>query len=148
LYGAHVLHSVLETETFSRRLAGIAQPGTVIGLIGDLGAGKSVCVRAAGRALGITERMPSPSYTLVEEYRVPDAVVFHIDLYRLADPEEFYLLGVEERFSEAITFIEWIDRAPEVARRADVIVEIGMDHDHEAYRTIRVTPGAEQDGSA
>jgi tRNA threonylcarbamoyladenosine biosynthesis protein TsaE len=69
--------------------------------------------------------------------------VFHIDLYRLMDPDEFYLLGVEERFDEAITFIEWIDRAPELARRADMIIEFSIDHDNENYRTVRVTPGTE-----
>ncbi|MDA3948830.1 MAG: tRNA (adenosine(37)-N6)-threonylcarbamoyltransferase complex ATPase subunit type 1 TsaE [Spirochaeta sp.] len=144
----HTLHSVAETEAFSRNLAAAVKPGMVIGLVGDLGAGKSVCVRAAGVALGITDRMPSPSYTLVEEYRVGETVVFHIDLYRLADAEEFYLLGVEERFGEAITFIEWIDRAPEIARRADVIVEFSIDHDNGDYRTVRVRSGADRDGAA
>lgn len=152
LFGVHTLHSVAETEMFARRLAATAGPGTVVGLIGDLGAGKSVCVRAAGIALGITDRMPSPSYTLVEEYAAGETVVFHIDLYRLADAEEFYLLGVEERFGEAISFIEWIDRAPEIARRADMIVKFDINHHgghkngNEELRTVTVCSGADWDG--
>lgn len=131
--------SIRETEEVARRLASILRCGDVIGLSGELGAGKSVFVRAAAQTLGVSERMPSPTYTLVEEYEGPICPILHIDLYRLTDPEEFLYLGVEEDLPKAISFVEWIDRSPDLEELATIRIEIAMtEHDVE-HRTITIT---------
>lgn len=137
-------HSEDETEALAASLAREIRgangggPGTVVGLTGDLGAGKSVFVRACAAALGVDERMPSPSYTIVEEYSADGIPVLHIDLYRIDDEDEFAMIGVEERFASSISFIEWIDRAPGVAATADIRVTISIVPEDPTRRTIEI----------
>lgn len=120
----------IQTEEDTRRLAAalapLLEPGMVVGLTGDLGTGKSVFVRAAAYALGVREKMPSPTYTVVESYHTESATVLHIDLYRLGTAEEFHMLGLDEELAESISFVEWIDRVPELAEGSDVSVSISM----------------------
>jgi tRNA threonylcarbamoyladenosine biosynthesis protein TsaE len=115
-----------ETAAIGREIAGSLRPGDVVGLRGDLGTGKSVLARAIAGALGVDESMPSPSYTLVEEYtgRYP---VLHVDLYRLADEEEFAMLGLDESMEVSVSLIEWIDRAPGIEATAVVAVHLEID---------------------
>jgi len=85
--------------------------GTIIALHGDLGAGKTSFVQGLARALKINEPITSPTYTLVSTYpgQIP---LFHLDLYRLSDPQEVLGLGLEEYFQpNAIVAIEWAERA-------------------------------------
>lgn len=84
----------------------------IILLSGTLGMGKSVFARALIRALCHDENMdvPSPTYTLVQQYEADDITLRHFDLYRLEDPEEVYELGWEEALSEGISLIEWPER--------------------------------------
>jgi tRNA threonylcarbamoyladenosine biosynthesis protein TsaE len=101
-----------DTEQFGRALANVLPPGTVIGLIGPLGAGKTRLVQAVATAIGVPAgRVTSPTFVLVNEYvggRVP---VYHFDTYRLKDDDEFLNLGPDEYFdSSGITFVEWADR--------------------------------------
>lgn len=104
-----------------------ASPATlVLALRGDLGAGKTSFVRALLRGLGYTARVPSPTYTLLEHYRVDGINVVHLDLYRLADPEELEPLGIRDWLAEPGTWlaVEWPERAPQLASRADVTLSI------------------------
>ena len=105
--------SVEETLALGERIAGRLGAGDCVGLIGDLGSGKTVLVRGIARGLGVADgrAVSSPSYVLVREYagRVP---VFHVDLYRLASPEaELADLGLAEMLAEGVVLIEWADRA-------------------------------------
>ena len=88
-------HSELETEQLAERLAPLLRPGTVIAFDGDLGAGKTAFTRGLARGLGITDRVTSPTYTIVNEYdgKVP---LFHFDMYRLASSEELFDIGWED----------------------------------------------------
>ena len=130
--------SVEETEEVARTIASSLTIGDVIGLTGGLGAGKSVMVRAAARALGVTERMPSPTYTIVEEYEGAAAPILHVDLYRLSDPEEFIYLGIEEVFPRSIAFIEWVRNAVEACELMTVAVSIESDPNDAEARTITI----------
>jgi tRNA threonylcarbamoyl adenosine modification protein YjeE len=126
-----------DTEEIGRDLAAGLAAGQVVAVRGDLGVGKSVLVRAAAARLGVTERMPSPSYTIVEQYeaRVP---VLHVDLYRIVEEAEFEMLGIEEQMERAVTFVEWPERAPQFLLSADIEVTIEIDPGRDGCRRIRV----------
>jgi tRNA threonylcarbamoyladenosine biosynthesis protein TsaE len=100
------------TGALAARVAAVAKPGDVIALRGDLGAGKTSFVRAFIRARGAADAtVPSPTFTLVQVYELPEATIWHFDFYRLRRPEEAWELGIEEAFAEGISLIEWPERA-------------------------------------
>jgi len=102
------------TETAARRLAAFVQRGDVIGLRGPLGSGKTVFARAFIRALTRPdEEVPSPTFTLVQQYETADGrvcAIFHFDLYRLKDADEIWELGIEEAVAGGVLLIEWPER--------------------------------------
>lgn len=105
------LFSEAETSALGAHLAGLAEGGDVILLDGTLGTGKTVLARGFIRALTTpTTDVPSPTFTLVQEYESPRAPLYHFDLYRLEDPDEIYELGIEDAFADGISLIEWPDR--------------------------------------
>jgi tRNA threonylcarbamoyladenosine biosynthesis protein TsaE len=98
------------TAALAARVAALAQPGDVIALKGELGAGKTSFARAFIRARGGDEEVPSPTFTLAQVYELADAAIWHFDCYRLRDPEEAWELGIEDAFHEGISLIEWPER--------------------------------------
>jgi tRNA threonylcarbamoyladenosine biosynthesis protein TsaE len=98
----------------------------IIGLRGDLGAGKTTWARALLRGLGHSGRVPSPTYTLLEQYSVGGLVVVHLDLYRLANETELENLGLRDWLEEPATWVlvEWPERAPHLEARCDLLLEI------------------------
>jgi tRNA threonylcarbamoyladenosine biosynthesis protein TsaE len=109
----HRSKSPEETLAYGEQLGRTAQPGSVIGLVGDLGAGKTQLVRGFARGLGITERVHSPTFTLVNEYRSGRLPCYHLDLYRLETADQILGAGLETYFqsTDAVTVIEWFDKA-------------------------------------
>jgi len=107
---ARECHAPAATETLAAEFAAHLTPGSWIGLIGPLGAGKSVFARAVGRAWGVEGPMPSPTFTLMAAHngRCP---IYHIDLYRVASEDEFAFAGLAPYFSgDGICLVEWADR--------------------------------------
>jgi tRNA threonylcarbamoyladenosine biosynthesis protein TsaE len=117
-----------DTERLGAALAEALPPGTVVGLTGTLGAGKTRLVQAVAKTLGVPNgRVTSPTFVLVNEYRGGRLPVFHFDTYRLKDEDEFLALGPEEYFdSDGLTFVEWADRVAELLPkdRVDIQFEI------------------------
>lgn len=101
-----------EVEAFGARLAARTQVGDVIALSGELGAGKTTLARGFLHGLGWVGEVPSPTFTIVQSYEPPELrlPVWHMDLYRLEDPEEAIELGIEEAFDTAALLIEWPER--------------------------------------
>ena len=99
------------TAALGRTLAATLPTRAVVGLNGPLGAGKTRLVQAVAEASGVDRRdVTSPTFVLVQEYH-GTRTIYHADAYRLADDDEFWQLGLDERFDEsALTFIEWADR--------------------------------------
>jgi tRNA threonylcarbamoyladenosine biosynthesis protein TsaE len=100
------------TVAFGRRLADCVFPGSVVALLGPLGAGKTYLVRAVAERLGVTESglVNSPTFVLIQEYmgRLP---IYHLDAYRLRSAADFFDLGVQEYFEgEGVCLVEWADR--------------------------------------
>lgn len=103
-----------DTHEIGQELGALAEAGTVICLSGDLGSGKTALVQGLARGLGVPEDyyVTSPSYTLVNEYpgRLP---LYHLDLYRIADPEDVWDLGIEDMLAAGgVMAVEWPDRLP------------------------------------
>jgi tRNA threonylcarbamoyladenosine biosynthesis protein TsaE len=106
-----ISHSPAETESLGERWGRAAQPGLVIGLSGDLGAGKTQLVKGLARGLGITARVHSPTFTLVNEYGGGRRRLFHLDLYRLETRGQMVSAGLEEFLQpDGVAVIEWAER--------------------------------------
>lgn len=99
------------TQELGTRMALGLQIGDCVALYGDLGAGKTTLARAVLRTLGVTEAVPSPTFTLVQSYETPKLPVRHFDLYRLEDPEELFELGLDDALAEGAALIEWPENA-------------------------------------
>jgi tRNA threonylcarbamoyladenosine biosynthesis protein TsaE len=98
-----------ETLELAGTVGELLRPGDVVALVGDLGAGKTVFARGVARALGVTEPVVSPSFTIVREYdgRTP---LVHVDVYRIDTVQELHDLGFEELVrDDAVTLVEWGD---------------------------------------
>ena len=118
-----ISHSPAETEALGESWGHTASGGLVIGLCGDLGAGKTQLVKGLARGLGITERVHSPTFTLVNLYPGGRLALAHVDLYRLATREQIIAAGLEEYFVPAgVTVIEWAERWFGNLRIGDAIV--------------------------
>ena len=101
-----------ETRALAERLAERAQPGLVLCLAGELGAGKTVFAQAFCRALGVTEVVNSPTFTIVNEYRGSQFPIYHFDLYRIGDPSELCEIGFDDYvYGPGICLIEWAEHA-------------------------------------
>ena len=106
-----ISHSPAETESLGERWGRAAQSGLVIGLSGDLGAGKTQLVKGIARGLGITARVHSPTFTLVNEYGGGRLRLFHLDLYRLETRGQMVSAGLEEFLQpDGVTVIEWAEK--------------------------------------
>jgi len=113
-----VLPDAAATAALAARLAPLAAIGDVLALRGELGTGKTSFARAfiaarAGRALEV----PSPTFTLVQTYDLPDGAIWHFDLYRLERPDDAVELGIEEAFALGISLIEWPERLGDLLPR-------------------------------
>lgn len=104
-----MLHFINETEMseFGRKLGNLLKPNMVLTLNGELGAGKTTLTKAIAKAMGISEHITSPTFTILQEYD-NELPLFHFDAYRIADEEEMYFIGFEEYLQKGgVTIIEW-----------------------------------------
>jgi tRNA threonylcarbamoyladenosine biosynthesis protein TsaE len=130
-----------DTERLGAALADVLPPGTVVGLIGTLGAGKTRLVQAVAKALGVPPgNVTSPTFVLVNEYRGGRLPVYHFDTYRLKDEDEFLALGPDEYFeSNGLTFVEWSDRVTDLLPRERVEITIDVTGDTTRRFTLNAT---------
>lgn len=106
-----ISHSPAETEALGEVWGDAARNGLVIGLSGDLGAGKTQLIKGLARGLGITRRVHSPTFALVNIYTGGRLTLYHIDLYRLETREQILGVGLEEYLKpDGVTVIEWAER--------------------------------------
>ena len=104
----YITHSPAETEAVGEALAKTLCPGTVLAFRGDLGAGKTAFTRGLGRGLGCTERVTSPTYTIVNEYTSGRLPLFHFDMYRLRSSEDLFDIGWEDYLERGgVCAVEW-----------------------------------------
>ena len=123
-------------DKFSR----IVACGLVVYLHGDLGAGKTTLVRGVLHGLGHVGKVKSPTYTLVEPYTIFNYNIYHFDLYRFTDEEEWEAAGFREYFNaQSICMIEWPERAANVLPEPDIHVHLSL---YQNARKIQFSAGS------
>ena len=137
--------SPAETRALGRRLAGKLTPGTVIAFTGDLGAGKTALISGLAEGLGVTDRVTSPTFTIVNEYEGGRLPLFHFDLYRLGGrlglgdcpglggrpglggEEELYDIGWDDYLVRGgVCAVEWSENAPEAMEDASRLIRVDL----------------------
>ncbi len=122
-----VTHSAEETIALGRTLAGRLTPPKLVLLRGDLGAGKTTLVKGIAEAFqaASTEDVTSPTFTLIHEYRGPQASLYHIDLYRIDTLRQLETLGLDDLIADnSILLIEWGEKFPRFERECDVEIAL------------------------
>ena len=107
-----ISHSAAETQTIGEAWGREARVGWVVGLTGDLGAGKTQLAKGLARGLGVSGRVQSPSFALVNEHRSGRLALHHIDLYRLETPKQVVGAGLEVYLTkpDGVVVVEWVER--------------------------------------
>ncbi len=143
-----ISHRPEDTAALGERWGREALPGAVIGLTGDLGAGKTQLVKGLARGLDITALVLSPTFALVNEYRGGRLPLFHLDLFRLETRQQIIDAGLEEYLfqSQGITVVEWIERWLGEIRSPQGKAQIGQRHGFpRCYRQVRIETIGETD---
>jgi len=102
-----VSNSQEDTMELGRKIASSLKQGMIIILTGDLGAGKTKFTEGVLDYFGLTDEISSPTFTIVNEYQTENLNIYHFDLYRLEDIDEFYSIGGEEYFDKGVCIVEW-----------------------------------------
>ena len=135
----YITHSPAETEAVGEALAKTLRPGTVLAFRGDLGAGKTAFTRGLGRGLGCTERVTSPTYTIVNEYTSGRLPLFHFDMYRLRSSEDLFDIGWEDYLERGgVCAVEWSEN---VADALDGAIWITIEKIGDDSRKITIEGG-------
>ncbi len=110
-----------------RKIATLTEPGMVIALRGGLGAGKTTLVKGVAEGLGVKSEITSPSFTIIKEYNDGRLPLYHMDLYRIDNFEELYMIGFEELiYGSGLSIIEWSENGQELLpeKRVDILITI------------------------
>ena len=134
----YVSNSPAETEDLGAALAERLKPGTVVAFSGDLGAGKTAFVRGMARGLGISERVTSPTFTIVNEYEGGRLPLFHFDMYRLGSSDELFDIGWEDYLVRGgVCAVEWSENVSDAMEGDCIRVDIRRGaHDNQRLITI------------
>lgn len=120
-----ISNSQEETESLGRRLANVLSPGAVVAFTGDLGAGKTAFTRGLARGLGISDRVTSPTFTIVNEYEGGRLPLFHFDMYRLGGSGELFDIGWEDYLARGgVCAVEWSENVADALEEDAVRVDI------------------------
>lgn len=134
----YISKSEKDTINFASQFASKLQLGNIIILSGDLGAGKTKFTQGILKYFNLENEISSPTFTIVNEYTDSAIPIYHFDVYRLADIEEFYAIGGEEYFSKGICIIEWGELLENILPADYIKITINKDLENENYRKIIV----------
>ena len=133
-----ITHSPEETRAVGARLAGALRGGEVVAFTGDLGAGKTAFVSGMAKALGVDERVTSPTFTIVNEYEGGRLPLFHFDMYRLGSADELFHIGWEDYLVRGgVCAVEWSENVEEAIEGDAIRVSITRGDD-ENSRVIQI----------
>lgn len=134
-----ITNSEKETELAGENLSKTLKPGTIVALFGEMGTGKTAFVRGMARGLGVTCRVTSPTFTIVNEYK-GTIDLFHFDMYRLKSADELFDIGWEDYLSRnGICAVEWSENVTEALDGCEITVQI--EKVSETARSITINGG-------
>ncbi len=137
-FSAHIgLDGLADTQRLAAQIAAGLRPGCCVALRGELGAGKTTLARAILVELGVGEHVPSPSFTLVQNYETKLGEVFHFDLYRVKRPEELEELGLEDALDQGICLIEWPEHGANYIPLDALWVDLTMTPENARHATVQ-----------
>lgn len=125
-----------DTIAFAKKFAQNLKKGNIIVLSGELGSGKTKFVQGILEYFGLDNEISSPTFTIVNEYSKEDINIYHFDVYRLADIDEFYAMGGDEYFSNGICFIEWGEIIESILPEHYIKITFKKSNDDTDYRKL------------
>ena len=133
-----ISNSEKETIELGKKIASKLKKGMVVVLTGDLGSGKTKLTEGILTYFGLENEISSPTFTIVNEYYADSLNIYHFDVYRLADIDEFYAIGGEEYFEKGVSIIEWGELIEEALPKDYIKINFSRDLDNESLRLIKI----------
>lgn len=133
-----ISHSETETKELAKKIAKNLKPGDVIVLTGELGSGKTKFTEGFLSYFNLENELSSPTFNIVNEYDTPNFPIYHFDVYRLEDIDEFYAIGGEEYFSSGICIIEWGEKIEEALPPSYLKISFSRNYENESIRNITI----------
>lgn len=133
-----------DTIEFASKFASKLMQKDIIVLSGELGSGKTKFVQGVLRYFGLESEISSPTFTIVNEYNGKETKIYHFDVYRLEDVDEFYAMGGEEYFEQGICLIEWGEMIESILPADYIKVTFQKNEENEEYRELQIEPFGEK----
>ena len=127
-----------DTIEFANNMASLLKNGDIIVLSGDLGSGKTKFTQGILRYFGLEDEISSPTFTIVNEYHKDETNIYHFDVYRLTDSDEFYAIGGDEYLNNGICIIEWGEIIEDILPNDYIKINFTKDVENENYRTLEL----------
>lgn len=134
----YISKSEEETINFAKKIASQLKKGDVVVLSGELGSGKTKFTEGILTYFGLENEISSPTFTIVNEYTTRDINIYHFDVYRLSDIDEFYAIGGEEYFNKGICIIEWGEIIKEALPKDYIKINFEKDMNNENIRILNI----------
>ena len=134
----YISKSEQDTINFAKNFAKNLKVGDIIVLSGELGSGKTKFVQGILENFGMANEISSPTFTIVNEYNSPTINIYHFDVYRLEDSDEFYAIGGDEYFSQGICIIEWGEMIEDVLPKPYTKITFSKNNDDVNYRELKI----------
>lgn len=134
----YITNNEEETKAFAKEFAKKLNKGDIIVLSGDLGSGKTKFVEGILSYYGLENEISSPTFTIVNEYISGEMNIYHFDVYRLEDSDEFYAIGGEEYFEKGICFIEWGEMIEDILPKKYIKISFNRNLEEENKREINI----------
>ena len=127
-----------DTIDFAEKFASSLSVGDIVVLTGELGSGKTKFVQGVLKYFNMEDEISSPTFTIVNEYTSDKTNVYHFDVYRLEDSDEFYAMGGEEYFSKGICLIEWGEMIEDILPKPYIKIIFSKDEENSDYRKLEI----------
>lgn len=133
-----ISHSESDTINFAKKIASQLTIGNIVILSGELGSGKTKFTEGILTYFGLESEISSPTFTIVNEYNAKNINIYHFDVYRLEDINEFYAIGGEEYFNKGICIIEWGELIESILPNNYIKINFSRNNTNENYRNLDI----------